>query len=96
MRVPSYRKHLASGQAVVTIASRDRYLGKWDSAESRKEYGRLIAEFFSNPNSFLASPEQRTVSELILAYLNHCQSYYGVGEKTETHRITFPLQTFNL
>jgi len=92
MRVPSYRKHAASGQAVVTIAGRDRYLGKWDSAESRKEYGRLIAEFFSNPNSFLASPEQRTVSELILAYLNHCQNYYGVGEKTETHRIKVPLK----
>ena len=92
MRVPSYRKHAASGQAVVTIAGRDRYLGKWDSAESRKEYGRLIAEFFSNPNSFLASPEQRTVSELILAYLNHCQTYYGVGEKTETHRIKVPLK----
>ena len=47
--VPSYRLHKPSGQAVVTIRTttgerRDEYLGDYNSAESRAEYDRLIAE----------------------------------------------------
>jgi hypothetical protein len=44
-RVPSYRKHKASGQAVVTLGGKDFYLGKHNSAGSKAEYHRLIAEW---------------------------------------------------
>jgi hypothetical protein len=47
-RVPSYRRHKPTGQAVVTINGRDLYLGKWNSAASKDEYDRLIAEFLAN------------------------------------------------
>jgi hypothetical protein len=41
---PKHRKHKASGQAVVTIAGRDHYLGPWRSRISHVEYDRLIGE----------------------------------------------------
>jgi hypothetical protein len=44
VRTPSYRLHKPSGQAVVTLDSRDFYLGKYGSPESRAEYDRLISE----------------------------------------------------
>ena len=36
-RVPSYRRHRPTGQAVVTLNGRDIYLGKWGGKESRAE-----------------------------------------------------------
>ena len=46
-RVPSYRRHKPSGQAVVTLNGRDIYLGKWDTKASRTEYDRLIGEWLA-------------------------------------------------
>jgi integrase len=43
--VPSYRRHKASGQAVVTLNGRDHYLGAWNSPQSKAEYERLIGEW---------------------------------------------------
>ena len=47
-RVPSYRRHKPTNQAVVTINGQDIYLGKWNTAASKAEYDRLIAEFLAN------------------------------------------------
>lgn len=44
-RIPSYRRHTASGQARVTIEGRDHYLGAYDSPESHARYKRLVAEY---------------------------------------------------
>jgi hypothetical protein len=44
-RPPKYRRHKATGQAIVTIAGRDFYLGKFNSAASKEQYRRLIAEY---------------------------------------------------
>ena len=41
-RVPSYRHHKPTGQAVVTVDGHDIYLGKYRTNESRAEYDRLI------------------------------------------------------
>ncbi len=40
LRVPSYRRHKPTGQAVVTLCGKDHYLGKWNTAASRAEYNR--------------------------------------------------------
>ena len=42
---PKYRKHKASGQAVVTLNGRDHYLGPHGTAASKAFYDRLIAEW---------------------------------------------------
>ncbi len=47
-RVPTYRKHKPSGQAVVTLCGTDFYLGPQNSQTSINEYDRLIAEWLAN------------------------------------------------
>src|SRR4051812_17068228 len=72
-RTPSYRLHRPSGQAVVTLDSRDIYLGRYNSPESRAEYDRLIAEWLTNgrrlPGPTSESGTDLTINELLLAYL---------------------------
>jgi hypothetical protein len=48
VRIPTYRLHKPSSQAVVTIRGKDHYLGQYGSSRSRAEYDRLIAEYFAN------------------------------------------------
>ncbi|MFN6129996.1 MAG: hypothetical protein ACK494_14025, partial [Planctomycetota bacterium] len=74
-RVPSYRRHKPTGQAVVTIHGRDLYLGKWNSAESKDEYDRLIAEFLANGRR-LQTEADSTVVEVLNAYRKFAENYY--------------------
>jgi integrase len=45
--VPSYRRHKASGQAVVTLNGVDHYLGPWNTHQSRAEYDRVLNEWLA-------------------------------------------------
>lgn len=75
-RLPSYRRHKPTGQAVVTLNGRDIYLGKWNTKESRAEYDRLIGEWLAAGRS-LPSPElDLTVSEVTLRYWQFAKGYY--------------------
>jgi hypothetical protein len=49
--VPKYRKHRASGQAVVTLGGRDNYLGPRGWEASKTEYDRLIGECLASDRS---------------------------------------------
>lgn len=42
---PKYRKHRASGQALVRLSGKDFYLGPYGSKTSLAEYDRLVAEW---------------------------------------------------
>ena len=44
-RIPSYRLHKATGQAVVVLNGRSHYLGIFGSPESRAKYDDLIAKY---------------------------------------------------
>ena len=44
---PSYRYHV-SGQARVTLAGRDFFLGEYESPESKAKYYALLAEYNAN------------------------------------------------
>ena len=74
-RVPTYRRHKPSGQAVVTLDGRDFYLGKFNSAASRAEYIRLIAEWTANEGA-VPHTESLTVAELLKAFMRHAERYY--------------------
>ena len=74
-RVPSYRRHKPTNQAVVTINGQDIYLGKWNTGASKAEYDRLIAEFLANGRR-LPDSNDRTVVELLAAYTRFARSYY--------------------
>lgn len=75
LKVPPYRLHKPSGRAVVTIEGRQVYLGKYDTAVSRENYRRTVAEYLerggrSNDQQFI------TVAEVMAAYIRHARSYY--------------------
>ena len=79
LRVPSYRHHKPSGQAVVTLDGRDFYLGPWNSTASKAEYDRLIGEWIANGRRLPESKRPRedlTINELILAYWRYAEGYY--------------------
>jgi integrase len=75
---PKYRKHKASGQAVVTIVGRDHYLGPWRSKASKVEYDRLIGEWLAagRPASGLAEVNELTAIELLARYWKFAEQHY--------------------
>jgi integrase len=75
-RAPRYRRHKATGQAVVTIDGRDFYLGKYRSAESREAYRRKIAEWIQHDGALPAPKHTATVAELVVAYVEFANRYY--------------------
>lgn len=87
-RVPKYRQHRSSGQAVVTLDGRDFYLGLWRSTASRVEYDRLIGEWLANgrhlpaPTNLVAD---LTIIEIADRYLQFATEYYVKdGRPTDT------------
>ncbi|MDB5350168.1 MAG: site-specific tyrosine recombinase XerC [Planctomycetota bacterium] len=87
-RTPSYRRHKASGQAVVTLNGRDVYLGIHGTPESRAEYDRRIAEWLaagrhSAPKtaSDEGSSSALSVDRVMLAYVRHAETYYTKNGK---------------
>ena len=85
--VPKYRKHRASGQAVVTISGRDHYLGPHGSRASKLLYDRLIAEWLANDRQpVLTAPEREslTVTEVVLRYWKFAQKHYRKNGKPTT------------
>lgn len=75
-RVPSYRLHRASGQAVVTLSGHDHYLGVHGTAESHAAYARLLAEWQAGGRHLASRAPDKTVDEVLAPYLLHAQAYY--------------------
>lgn len=82
-RTPKYCRHIASGQAYVTLpGDRPTYLGSWNSAASRAEYDRIIARWIAagRPRGGLPRAEDAgfvTCDELMDRFLRHADAYYG-------------------
>ena len=77
---PKYRKHRATGQAVVTICGRDHYLGPHGTKASLVEYDRLVGEWLSGGRpTTTASADDLTVAELCHAYKRYATGYYRRG-----------------
>jgi len=87
MKLPSYRRH-SSGQGRVTLAGKDYLLGPHGSAESKRKYNKLVAEFLAGgqSQSFGVKPAELTLTELLAAYNKHLKKYYGMGPESEFHR----------
>jgi integrase len=75
--VPKYCLHKPSGRAYVRIRGKVVYVGEYGTADSRQEYGRLVAEHAANPP---ASPtvgtSALTVVEVADAYYEFAKGYY--------------------
>jgi hypothetical protein len=68
-RIPKYRCHKQSGQAIVTLTDglgnrRDVLLGKYGTAASRSEYLRVITEWEASGRRLLAPADARYVIPL--------------------------------
>jgi len=96
-RLPAYRLHKPSGRAVVTIAGKVLYLGKFGSPESRAEYERVMAEWLTRSRRPAPAPglgPNLTVSEVMVAYWRHVQGYYVKDGKptSEVETIRYALR----
>ena len=49
VKLPAYRHHKGSGQAIVQIGGIRHYLGKFGSEKSQERYRRLVAELMVQP-----------------------------------------------
>lgn len=92
-KLPSYRLHKASGQAKVTLAGKDFYLGPFGSSESKQRYATLIAEFEASNRSTVFKAAELTMSQVCLAYLEFALPYYGAesSEYDNLKRATTPV-----
>ena len=91
--VPKYRKHKASGQAVVTIAGNDRYLGKYGTKPSKMLYDRLVGEWLATGREAPPpDPEALTVTELLARYWRFAKQHYRLpnGTPSDTLEVTKP------
>jgi hypothetical protein len=95
--LPVYRptKHKPTGPAVVTISGRDIYLGKFETDESRAEYDRVVAEWFSTGRRPVvvdtASVTDFTINEVLSAYLQHADTYYVKNGQPTTEPVNIRL-----
>jgi hypothetical protein len=100
-RSPSYRKHVASGQAVVTIGGRDIYLGPYGTKTSKAEYDRVVAEWLvsgRHSSGPTAGPRDLTVAEVVDRFWIHAQAYYRHADGTPTSEVEclkHPLKILN-
>jgi hypothetical protein len=90
VRIPKYRLHKGSGQALVQINRIRTYLGKHGTPESQEEYRRVVAEWLESRQHNVPQPVDRgpgctlSVNELIVAFWQFVESYYVKdGEPTD-------------
>jgi integrase len=90
-RVPSYRLHKQSGQAVVTLPDalggrRDFLLGTYGSEGSKAEYQRVLLEWEAHGRRLPAreAAADLTVAELIERFWRWSEGYYRHADGTPT------------
>jgi integrase len=74
-RIPSYRLHKPTGQAVVTLAGRDIYLGKHDTQASREAYERTVIAL--KAHGHVPRPKTQlplSIASLIANYWQHIEA----------------------
>jgi integrase len=94
-RIPTYRRHKQSGQAIVTLSDglggrRDVLLGKYGTAASRAEYARVIAKWEANSRHLsqtVATVADLTVSEVIARFWPHAEQPYRHLDGTPTNEL---------
>jgi integrase len=94
-RVPSYRLHRQSGQAVVTLTDavsgrrKDHLLGNYDTAASKEEYRRVVLDWEARGRRLGEAGREPdlTIAELIARYWRHVEEYYRHTDGTPTGEV---------
>lgn len=94
LRVPKYRKHKQSGQAIVTLTDgaggrRDVLLGKHGSKASKDEYSRVIAEWLAKDKSIslLERSRDHTITELVSKFWPWVEQWYRHTDGSPTSEV---------
>jgi integrase len=74
--LPKYRKHRASGQAIVTLNGVDFYLGPHGTKASKIEYDRIVGEWLENGRRLPAAKDEMTIVELTARYWKFAKQHY--------------------
>jgi len=83
--VPKYRKHKATGQAIIALQGRVHYLGPWNSKASKIEYDRLIGQWLAagRPTTVEKGQTDLTILELAARYWKFVRiNYVKNGQPT--------------
>ena len=78
VRLPKYRLHKGSGQALIQIQGRRIYLGPHNSPESKEKYRQYIAQLAA-PSSTVQDcqpDDPLLINALILRYYRYAKAYY--------------------
>ena len=70
-KLPTYRKHKRSGQAIVNLSGQDHYLGPHSTKASKAEYDRLVGEWLANGRRAVKNEEAPAIKvvDLCAEYL---------------------------
>lgn len=81
-RLPKLARLKASGQAIVTLEGRVRYVGTYGTEAARLKYDRIITERVSNVCRLPTDPAQITIAELAAAIHQYARNYYMLPDRT--------------
>ncbi len=94
-RLPSYRRHKQSGQAIVTLSGQDFLLGPFGTQASRREYDRIVAEWLGRGRQPLVETDAGLdIAELSARYWAYATAkYVRRGKRTaEQFKVKTALQ----
>lgn len=89
--VPAYRRHKATGQAVVTLNGRDIYLGAFGTPSSKWAYLRALRRWLGKSSPDDKKSSALKIDDLLAKYWQFAEGYYRRdGEPTgETKNISY-------
>lgn len=96
--IPTYRKHSATGRAVVSFYRADGTRtevvlpGKFGSKESKAEYERLLSQLRANGGRMPTDHRQDlSIDEMVLKFMEHANAYYvdSVAKAPTTEVVSF-------
>lgn len=87
-RLPKYRHHKGTGQAVVTLDGKEHYLGKYNCAASKRAYDRLVSKWQANGRS-LPPGDDPIIVELCAEFWRHAKSHYVKNGKPTDEQASF-------
>jgi integrase len=91
--IPTYRRHRASGQAVVTLNGVDHYLGKFGSAESHAKYDQVINDWLARGRRPAGrEDEPLLVKELIAGFWSDRSASLPEVERDKLRRALKPVR----
>jgi hypothetical protein len=87
VRLPKYRIHIGSGQALIAINGHRIYLGTYNSPESLEKYRRHITQLVTAGSKVEPCHPQEplAINDLILRYYRYAQGYYVKNGQPTDH-----------